>query len=136
MDNGSNFASAEFWDIYNEMGIQVSYASVAHPQTNDQVKKFNGIVCSCLKNRILQPLQREVGVWHKKLPSIQWSLRTTPNMPTQYTPFFMVHGEEVGLPSDVRFNAPWIIAYNEAASSVVLEDGVNILDEACDIALA
>jgi hypothetical protein len=48
----------------------------------------------------------------------------------------MVHGEEVGLPSDVRFNAPWIIAYNEAASSVVLEDGVNILDEACDIALA
>jgi hypothetical protein len=57
-------------------------------------------------------------------------------MPTKYTPFFMVHGEEVGLPCDVCFDAPWIIAYNEATSSAVLEDGVNVLDEVCDIALA
>lgn len=48
-DNGSNFASAELQDFCNEMGIQVSYASVVHPQTSGQVKKENGLVCSSLK---------------------------------------------------------------------------------------
>ena len=30
-DNGFNFASTEFQDFCQEMGIQISYACVAHP---------------------------------------------------------------------------------------------------------
>ena len=40
-DNGSNFTSGEFSRFYDKFGINVSYALVAHTQTNGQVKKSN-----------------------------------------------------------------------------------------------
>jgi transposase InsO family protein len=33
-DNGSNFTSAEFGDYCKELGIQLNFTSVAHPQAN------------------------------------------------------------------------------------------------------
>lgn len=42
----------------------------------------------------------------EELPSVLWSLRTTPNRSTQYTPFFMVYGDEAVMPHDLRFDAP------------------------------
>ncbi|KAM0887075.1 hypothetical protein ACQ4PT_029301 [Festuca glaucescens] len=52
-DNGSNFTSGEFQDFCEELGIKISYASVAHPQINGQVEKANGLVCSSLKKWFL-----------------------------------------------------------------------------------
>jgi hypothetical protein len=43
---------------------------------------------------------------------------------------------EAVLPSDVRQNAPCVVAYNDADSSHALEDDVDALDEAWDIVLA
>ena len=63
-----------------------------------------------------------------------WSLRTTPNTSTQYTPFFMVYGSEAVLPFDVRFEAPWVRAYTESRSTTALEDDGDLLGEARDIA--
>jgi hypothetical protein len=47
----------------------------------------------------------------------------------------MVHGDEAALPSEVLYNAPRVMAYEESASSPALEDDVDILDESQDIAL-
>ena len=63
-------------------------------------------------------------------------MRTTPNRSTQYTPFFLVHGAEAVLPADVRFEAPRVVAYNESTSVQALQDAVDLVDEARDIALA
>jgi hypothetical protein len=100
------------------------------------VEKANGLVTSGIKKRLMTPLKRAAGSWPEELPSVLWSLRTTPNRSTQYTPFFMVHGAEAVLPSDVRHNAPRVAAYVEADSVAALEDDVDALDEARDIALA
>ena len=51
-------------------------------------------------------------------------------------PFFMVHEDKAVLPAEVRHKAPWVVAYSEAESTVALEDVVNTLDEARDIAAA
>jgi hypothetical protein len=40
------------------MGIKLNFASVAHPQTNGQVKKVNGLICSGIKKRLLTPLEK------------------------------------------------------------------------------
>ena len=48
----------------------------------------------------------------------------------------LVYGAEAVLPSDLQYNAPRVVAYNEAASTEALEDDVDALDEARDIALA
>jgi hypothetical protein len=74
------------------MGIKLNFSSVAHPQTNMQVKKVNGLICNGIKNRLLAPLEKAKNAWADELPFVLWSLRTTPNTATQETPLFVVHG--------------------------------------------
>jgi transposase InsO family protein len=135
-DNGTNFTSGEFQEFAKEFGIKIKYASVAHPKSNSQVKKANGLVCAGLKKRLLRPLKRAAGAWVEELPSVLWSLRTTPNSSTGYTPFFLLFGAEVVLPTDVHYCAPRVVAYVEEDAEKALADAQNLLDEARDIALA
>jgi transposase InsO family protein len=52
-DNGTNFTSSEFQEFAKKLSIKIKYASVAHPKSNGQVKKANGLVCTGLKKRLL-----------------------------------------------------------------------------------
>jgi transposase InsO family protein len=52
-DNGTNFTAGEFQQLTKEFGIKIKYASVAHPKSNGQVEKANGLVCGGLKKRLL-----------------------------------------------------------------------------------
>jgi transposase InsO family protein len=124
-DNGTNFASKEFHELCEDNGIRLSFASVSHPQTNGHVERINGLICDGIKKR----LTRAAGAWVEELPSVLWSLRTTPNRSTRYTHFFLVYGAEAVLP------ARRVIAYNEKASDQALQDDVDLVDEARDISL-
>jgi transposase InsO family protein len=134
-DNGTNFTSKEFKSYCEGLGIKLKFASVAHPKTNGQVEKANGLICSGIKKRLLAPLEKAKSTWIEELPSVLWSLRTTPNAATQETPFFLVHGAEAVLLVEVMHEAPRVIAYDEAASTEALQDDVDALDEARDKAL-
>ena len=87
-DNGSNFAKGAFARFCMEKHIRLNLASVAHPVSNGQVERMNGIVMAGIKARLLEPLERTPGCWIEELPSVLWSIRTTPNRSTGYTPFF------------------------------------------------
>jgi transposase InsO family protein len=134
-DNGTNFTSGEFQDFAKDLGIKLKYASVAHPKSNGQVEKANGLVCGGLKKRLLRPLKRAAGAWVEELPSVLWSLQTTPNSSTGYTPFFLLFGAEAVLPTDVRYSVPRVAAYVEEDSDKALADAQDLLDEARDVAL-
>ena len=129
-DNRTNFTTEEFLSFCKEQDITLNYASVVHPQSNGQVEKANGLVTNGIKKLLLVPLRRAAGAWVEELPSVLWSLRTTPNASTQFTPFFMVYGTEAVLPSDVRFNAPRVEAYEEDEADTTLEDASDLLEEA------
>jgi IS30 family transposase len=43
-DNGTNFAQGVFSRFCEEKGIQMDLASVAHPESNGQVEKANGLI--------------------------------------------------------------------------------------------
>jgi hypothetical protein len=118
------------------MGIKLKFASIAHPKTNGQVEKANGLICNRIKKRLLAPLEKAKHAWVDELPSVLWSLRTTPNAATQETPFFLVHGAEVVLPVKITHEAPRIAAYDKTTSNEALQDDVDALDEARDLALA
>jgi hypothetical protein len=120
IDNGTNFTSKEFKDYYEGLRIKLKFASVAHPKTNGQVKKDNGLICNGIKKRLLAPLQKAKHAWVNELPSVLWSLRTTPNAATQETPFFLVHGAEVVLLDEITHEAPRIAVYDEATSTEAL----------------
>jgi hypothetical protein len=66
---------------------------------------------------------------------VLWSLRTTPNASTQETPFFLVHGAEAVLLVEITHEAPRIAAYDETTSNEALQDDVDALNEARDVAL-
>jgi hypothetical protein len=135
-DNGTNFTSKELKNYYESMGIKLNFTSAAHPQTNGQVKKSNGLICNDIKKRLLAPLEKEKHAWVDEIPSVLWSLRTTPNAATQETPFFLVHGTEVVLLVEITHEVPRISAYEEITSIEALQDDVDALDKARDIALS
>ena len=86
---------------------------MAHPQTNEQVESANGIILQGLKPRIFNKLNKFARRWLTKLPSVIWSLRTTPSRATGFTPFFLVYGTEVILPTDLEYGSPRLKAYQE-----------------------
>jgi transposase InsO family protein len=135
-DNGTKFTSKEFKSYCESMGIKLKFASVAHPKTNGQVEKANGLICNGMKKRLLAPLKKAKHTWVDELPSVLWSLRTTPNAATQETHFFLVHGAEAVLPVEIAHEAPRMAAYDETTSTEALQDDFDALYEARDIALA
>jgi transposase InsO family protein len=134
-DNGTNFTSGEFQEFAKELGIKIKYALVAHPKSNGQVKKANGLVCAGLKKRLLRQLKRATSAWVKELPSVLWIVRTMPNSSIGYMPFFLLFRAEAVLPTDVRYCAPHVVAYVKEDAQKALEDAQDLLDEARDVAL-
>jgi hypothetical protein len=98
-------------------------------------QKANGLICSGIKKRLLAPLEKAKSAWVDELPSVLWSLRTTPNTATQETTFFLVHHAEAVLPVEVTHEAPRVTVYDEVTSIEELQDDVDELDEARDKAL-
>jgi hypothetical protein len=54
----TNFTSKEFKSYCESMGIKLKFVSVAHPKTNGQVEKANGLICNRIKKRLLAPLEK------------------------------------------------------------------------------
>jgi hypothetical protein len=136
MDNSMQFTGKKFLRFYDDNHIRVDWAVVAHPCTNRQVEHANGMVLQGLKPRIFNRLNKFSGRWVAELPTVLWSLRTTPSRATGYMPFFMLYNVEAILPTDLDYGAPRVIAYKELEAKEYLEDAVDQLDEARDVALA
>jgi hypothetical protein len=71
----------------------------------------------------------------KELPSVVWSLRTTPSRATGFTPFFLVYGAEAVLPTDLEYGSPRTKAYDDRSNQTSREDSLDQLEEAQDVVL-
>ena len=69
-DNGTNFDFAIFKDFCWSQGIKVNYTSVAHPQSNGQVERANGLILKGIKPCLIRELKEAAGAWVDELPSI------------------------------------------------------------------
>jgi hypothetical protein len=136
IDNRTNFAKGVFAEHCGKKGIRLNLASVAHPQTNGQVEKAKGLILAGIKPRLVEPLECSAGCWVEDLPLVLWSLRATPNCYVGFTPFFLVYGAEAVLPTDIEFDAPRVVQYTEKQAKEAREDGVDLLEEAREQALA
>jgi transposase InsO family protein len=134
-DNGTQFTSKKFLDFCDNHHIRVLWSAVAHPKTNGQVERANGMVLQGLKLRIFDKLNKHGKKWAAKLPLVLWSLRTMPSRATGFTPFFLVYGSEAMLPTDVEYGSPRLKAYNEQNNEAIRENGLDQLEEAHDVAL-
>jgi hypothetical protein len=71
----------------------------------------------------------------KELPSVVWSLRTTPSRATGFTPFFLVYGTMAVLPTDLEYGSLRTKAYDDRSNQTSREDSLDQLEEAQDVAL-
>jgi hypothetical protein len=89
---------------------------VAHPMTNGQVERANGMLLQGLKPRIYNDLNKFGKRWMKELPSVVWSLRTMPSRATGFSSFFLVYGAEAILPTDLEYGSPRTRAYDDQSN--------------------
>ena len=88
-----------------------------------------------LKPRIFNKLNKFGRRWLTELPSVIWSLRTTPNRATSFTPFLLVNGTEAILPTDLEYGSPRLKVYQEQQNQRAREDLLDQVEEARDVAL-
>jgi transposase InsO family protein len=115
-DNGSQFTGRKFLEFCYKFHIHVDWAAVAHPQTNGQVERANGMILQGLKPRISDRLNKSGRKWLQELPAVVWSLRTTPSRATGFTPFFLVYGAEAILPTDLEYGSPRVWGYDKGTN--------------------
>jgi hypothetical protein len=133
-DNGTQFTGKKFLDFYENHHIRVDWAAVAHPMTNGQVEHANGMILQELKPRIYNDLNKFGKRWMEELPSVVWSLRTTPSWATGFSSFFLVYGVEAILPTDLEYGSPRTRAYDNQSNQTSREDSLDQLEEARDVA--
>jgi transposase InsO family protein len=134
-DNGSQFTRRKFLEFCDDHHIRVDWAAVAHPQTNGQVERDNGIILQGLKPRIFDRLNKSGRKWLQEMLSVIWSLRTTPSRATGFTPFFLVYGVEAILPTNLEYGSPKIKGYDESSNQRAREDSLDQIDKARDVAM-
>jgi hypothetical protein len=111
-DNETQFKGAKFLRCCADFGIHHQPSSAAHPQTNGQVERTNGLLLQGMKTRMLEDLEAKGKNWHKELPSVLWALRTNVNRATRDTPFSLVYGAEVLLPPEVYLKSARVAHFN------------------------
>jgi transposase InsO family protein len=134
-NNGTQFTGKKFLDSCEDHHIRVDWAAVAHPMTNGLVERANGMILQGLKPRIYNDLNKFSKRWMKELPSVVWSLSTTPSRATGFSLFFLVYGAEAVLPTDLEYGSPRTKAYDDRSNQTSREDSLDQLEEVRDMAL-
>ena len=78
-DNGTQFKSRLFQEYCEDIGLQLCFASVAHPRSNEQAERANAEVLKGLKTRTYNCLKKHGAKCVDELPCVLWGNRTTPS---------------------------------------------------------
>ncbi|XP_065017705.1 uncharacterized protein LOC135644166 [Musa acuminata AAA Group] len=124
-DNGPQFAGRRFREFCAGHGIQLRFSSVAHPQTNGLAEVTNRSILDGLKRRV----STARSAWTDELPSVLWSLRTTPKAATGESPYNLMFGTEAVLPPEMTIATLRTRNYDEEVSNEGLRASLNVLEE-------
>ena len=97
-DNGPQFTSHNFKEFCKDWGIKLTFTTPRHPQSNGQAEATSKTVVNMLKKR----LEGSHGKCAEELHGVLWAYRTTPKTATQETPYTLVYGTEVIIPTEVH----------------------------------
>jgi transposase len=99
VDNANYFDNAIFKDFYQQIGMNDTFTSVYHPQTNGAVERANNLIFEAIK-KILEGEKN--GKWAEVMPQAVWSHNTTVCRATNFTPFRLMYGAEAVQPEEVK----------------------------------
>ena len=100
-DNAKSFSSPEFTSFCFNYGIILSHSSNYYPQGNDLVDSSNKNLMTILKKTI----RNNKRSWDSKVKYALWEDRITKKNATDKTPFELVYGLTVSLPTYLQLPA-------------------------------
>ena len=108
-DRGKNFMSNLVKGLCELFEITQHHTSAYHPNTNGMVERQNSTLAQSLRTYC----GKEQEKWPELLPSVMMALRKSPSMhSTEYSPFYLMFGEEMRLPFDVSLEPKETLGQN------------------------
>ncbi|MCO5562266.1 hypothetical protein L7F22_015891 [Adiantum nelumboides] len=101
-DNGPGFRRGLLTEVCEELKISHRHSTPYYPQSNGLVEKANGIIARIIRKMVESKPKR----WDNFLDRAIWAYRTTYRDATQFTPFYLVYGQEALQP--IELNIPTI----------------------------
>ena len=93
--------SAFFNETCKVMGISRARTTPYHPSSNGKVGRFHRSLTAGLTHYVNAANTN----WDEILPFFLMAYRATPNTATGYSPFFLLHGRDMTLPSNENLKA-------------------------------
>jgi len=100
-DQGPAFMSAFFNETCKILGIRRARTSSYHPASNGTVERLHRSLHTSLSHYV-NPAHNN---WDVLVPFFLMAQRATPRTATGYSPFFLLHGREMTLPSNEDLKA-------------------------------
>jgi transposase InsO family protein len=97
VDNGTQFDAEAFKEFCEQIGTEIHFASVRHPESNGLVERANDIIMMGIM-KFNQPR----GKWPDDLIKVVWSHNTTISRSTGFTPFKLLFGDEAITPEEAK----------------------------------
>jgi transposase InsO family protein len=99
-DRGTQFSANLFDAFCTKLRIKHPKISALHPQCNGKCERFNRFIKEALAT-IINERQTD---WDTLIDCCLFAYRTSINTKVQETPFYLLYGRDVVLPSDLLFN--------------------------------
>jgi hypothetical protein len=110
VDNGAQFDVEAFKNFCDQIGTEIHFASVRHPESNELVERANGIIMTGIMKLIFNQPR---GKWPEELIKVVWSHNTTTSRSTGFTPFKLLFGDEAITPEEAKAGSIRTVASTE-----------------------
>jgi hypothetical protein len=110
VDNGAQFDVEAFKNFCDQIGTEIHFASVRHPESNELVERANGIIMTGIMKLIFNQPR---GKWPEELIKVVWSHNTTTSRSTGFTPFKLLFGDEAITPEEAKAGSIRTVALAE-----------------------
>ena len=89
-DQGTNFMSLTFKQMWDLLGVKPLRTSIYHPQANGLVERFN----RTLKGMLRKVAMEHPKKWHMFVNPLMFAVREAPQSSTGFSPFELLYGRK------------------------------------------
>ena len=108
-DQGTNFMSSIFKETCKILQIKQIHCTSYHPQSNGSLERSHRTLVEYLRNFI----NRDMDNWDEFIPFATFTYNTTPHTSTEFTPFELLYGHKVVLPSALTKDPELCYSYDD-----------------------
>src|SRR5215216_2295667 len=124
-DRGASFMNQVVDQLCQKFQTKHRLTSPYRSQTNGMVERFNCTIGECLAKLVYD----QENEWDNYVSSILFAYRTMKHKSTNYTPFYLMYGQQAVLPVDLQLNT---ISTNEENIDDALLNRLTILIDKLD----